>query len=141
MGKRRTYCKLGEHQLRTEYTSRMTHQLIDDLLSKGARFYTYGYLDFLYFNSQVVDLHRKNDSLAYLIEQKMAPAEYEKDVVEKLISFASPHYINIPRNSIGTINGVSEPKDIPMRRSNATVRAWVKEAIESGKIPQTKGTP
>lgn len=141
MGNHRKYSKWYERPLREQYILQMTHQLITDLQNKGALFYRYRLMDILYFNGQVVDLHRKKEVLAFLEKQNLKPAEYEMDVIELLVSTAQNIYIDIPKDTIGTLNGLKEPKSSPNRFMDSVTRNWTKEAICSGALSQQQGTP
>lgn len=128
-----------EPQAKDNYIDQQIDNLVTALLGRGAKFFTYGGQQVMYIDGQVIDLFRKNTVLAFLEQINLLPEAYARDTVELLRSQIRPLYRDIPRNTLGTINGIKEPRHAMTRYMHAKVGTWLKQVIESGMLSQTQG--
>ncbi len=126
-----------EPQAKESYIDQQIADLIPALINAGAQFYVYRYWEIMYLNGQVFDLFRKNAVLDLLKQIDLLPEACARDVVELLRSRIGKRYIEIPRKTFGTVNGLTEPRPRMARYLGSAEARWAKEVIESGKLSQS----
>jgi len=93
----------------------------------------------MYLNGQVIDLFRGSHVLSTLKQLKLADMAYARDTAVYLWHHAKPLYRPIPEGTLGTINGIKEPKLRMSRYMHTCVGHWIKQVIESGTLSPTQG--
>ena len=94
----------------------------------------------MYLQGQVVNLFSRAAVLSALKQQmNIFDLAYARDTAECLRDEAQPLFQFFPEGSLGTVNGIKEPEPRMTRFLHKSVRVWIKEAIESGKLSQTNG--
>lgn len=130
----------NDQNAKDAFISQQANDLLDTLVAAGAQFYYYCAQKIMYLQGQVVDLSSRAAVLSMLKRQmNIFDLAYARDTVEYLPYQARPLFRLFPEGSLGTVNGIKEPKPRMTRYLRKSVRPWIKEAIESGKLSQTNG--
>jgi len=130
----------NDQNAKNNFLYQQTNDVLDTLVAAGAQFYIYCWQQIMYLQGQVVDLFRKEDVLAALKQHlNNFDVAYARDTAAHLRGLALPLAQVIPEGDLGTVNGIKEPEPRMTTFLHKSVRVWIKEAIESGKLSPTNG--
>ena len=130
----------NDQNAKDAFISQQANNLLDMLVAAGAQFYYYCALPIMYVRGQVVNLFSRAAVLSMLKQQlNIFDLAYARDTAEYFRYHAGPLFRLFPEGDLGIVNGIKEPEPTMTRFLRKSVREWLKEAIESGKLSQTNG--
>jgi hypothetical protein len=130
----------NDQNAKNNFLYQQTNDVLNTLVAAGAQFYYYCALPIMYVRGQVVNLFSRAAVLSALKQQlNIFDLAYARDTAEYFRYHAGPLAQVIPEGDLGTVNGIKEPEPTMTRFLRKSVREWLKEAIESGKLSQTNG--